>query len=153
MWCAAGIDTAVSGSNIYSVSECLLLSWLSFHFALAMPSLAETVKLTSFENDLHNGLVLAGRVTNHDETHRSCAVSVDSGPSITLASPGLDSVQDETSATQRHRHAGECRAGVPGLGADWVWLCRHPSCHSPGQRTRHAFAVSSACARKRTIIC
>jgi len=51
---ASNISQALlSGSNFYSVPESILLKWMTYHFARAMPTLARRV--TNFSTDLKSG--------------------------------------------------------------------------------------------------
>lgn len=56
-------DASLAGSNFYSVSEVILLKWMSYHFAHAMPNDAKRV--TNFGADLQSGLVFYSVLANH----------------------------------------------------------------------------------------
>jgi len=62
-------DMTLSGSNIYSVSENLLLKWLTINFQRAVPTLA--YRLTNFHDDLRNGLAFYSVMVNHWPTLES----------------------------------------------------------------------------------
>ncbi|KAK3255401.1 hypothetical protein CYMTET_35412 [Cymbomonas tetramitiformis] len=56
-------DTTLAGSNIYSVSENLLLKWMTLHFQRALPSYA--MRITNFDVDLQNGLAFYSLFVSH----------------------------------------------------------------------------------------
>jgi len=58
-----GIDASMTQSNIYSLSENILLKWLTCHFASAYPMTSRKVR--NFDQDLLDGTVLAAVVQNH----------------------------------------------------------------------------------------
>lgn len=59
----ATIDAPMTQSNIYSLSESILLKWFSYHFASAYPMTSRKVR--NFDQDLLDGTVLAAAVQNH----------------------------------------------------------------------------------------
>lgn len=56
-------DAALTGSNLYSTAEAVLLRWLSYHHNRAFPSLRRRV--IDFQRDLRDGVVAAGVVVSH----------------------------------------------------------------------------------------
>jgi hypothetical protein len=62
-----GIDPALTkglhltGSNIYSPSELVLLGWLTYHYQAASPN----AQVLNFESDLHDGRVLGAVIASH----------------------------------------------------------------------------------------
>ena len=46
-------DPALSGSNMYSVSEGVLLKWLTYHYAAMAPP--KPKRITNFDKDLRDG--------------------------------------------------------------------------------------------------
>ena len=59
-------DPALAGSNIYSVSEGLLLKWLTYHFVSLGPE--NPRRITNFEEDLRDGSVLCHLLQSHVPT-------------------------------------------------------------------------------------
>eukprot|EP00798_Chlamydomonas_sp_ICE-L_P015727 gene15727-21848_t len=49
-------DANIIGSNLYSVSESVLLAWMTMHYSRAFPDIAQRV--TNFDEDLKSGLVV-----------------------------------------------------------------------------------------------
>jgi len=60
---ATGTDAALVGSNMYSVSESILLKWMSYHFMKAMPTFASRV--SNFDTCLRSGLVFYSLLVQH----------------------------------------------------------------------------------------
>ena len=56
-------DAMLTGSNFMSVSECLLLRWLSYHHNKVTTGPAR--RLIDFDRDLRDGAVLAGVILSH----------------------------------------------------------------------------------------
>ncbi len=56
-------DPALVGSNVYSVSEGLLLKWLTYHYVVLGPE--NPKRLTNFEEDLKDGSVLCHLLQSH----------------------------------------------------------------------------------------
>jgi hypothetical protein len=50
-------------SNVYSISECILLNWLTFHVKRVMPRGAKQVN--NFDSDLEDGLALCAVLVSH----------------------------------------------------------------------------------------
>lgn len=57
------IDNAMAESNVYSMPECILLKWLSFHYASVHPHGAR--QIINFDSDLADGTVLAALIQSH----------------------------------------------------------------------------------------
>lgn len=57
------MGTALTGSNVYSLPENLVLKWLTFHYNKTFPSNARRV--TNLETDLEDGLVIAAVLISH----------------------------------------------------------------------------------------
>ena len=49
-------DPALAGSNVYSVSEGILLKWLTYHFTAMAPP--QPRRIVNFDRDLRDGAVL-----------------------------------------------------------------------------------------------
>jgi hypothetical protein len=58
-----GADATLAQSNIYSVSEAILLKWMTSHFFKALPNQAHRV--TNFDTDMASGLVLYALLVSH----------------------------------------------------------------------------------------
>lgn len=56
-------EGTLTGSTLYSSSECALLSWVTHHFSRGLPQQAFRVK--NFTDDLRNGYALLGLVSSH----------------------------------------------------------------------------------------
>jgi hypothetical protein len=56
-------DVAMTKSNCYSVSECILLKWMSYHYNLINP--LHTRSLTNFGNELRDGTVFNALIRSH----------------------------------------------------------------------------------------
>lgn len=56
-------DPALSGSNVYSVSEGVLLKWLTYHYSAMVPS--KPKRITTFDRDLRDGSVLCSLLQSH----------------------------------------------------------------------------------------
>jgi hypothetical protein len=61
----AGGPADIVGSNCYSVSESLLLKWLSYHVNQSTLSLDGPVRITNFDNDLKDGSALCVILAAH----------------------------------------------------------------------------------------
>ncbi|CAG9335550.1 unnamed protein product [Blepharisma stoltei] len=59
----ANIDAGMTSSNIYSVSECILLKWLSYHYECIHPHTPK--KISNFESDLSDGTVISSVIQSH----------------------------------------------------------------------------------------
>jgi hypothetical protein len=59
----ANVDPTMTQSNIYSVSETIMLKWMQHHYNKINPQHAKT--LTNFDDDLHDGLVFAALIKSH----------------------------------------------------------------------------------------
>ena len=57
-------DSAMSGSNVFSLAESTLLRWMSLHANLSTAS-AVPVWLTNFDKDLEDGTALCQLVASH----------------------------------------------------------------------------------------
>ena len=62
-------DASLAGSNFYSVSESILLKWVSYHFARALPD--QFTRVTNFDQDLRSGCVFYSVLANHWPTLES----------------------------------------------------------------------------------
>jgi len=58
-------DPSITGSNVYSVAEVVLLKWCSHHYALLQPSAASVTRLISFDTQLTDGHVFAALILSH----------------------------------------------------------------------------------------
>ena len=58
----------MQNSNIYSVSECILLKWMQYHYENANKGHAKT--LTNFDDDLRDGTVIASVIKSHFENSK-----------------------------------------------------------------------------------
>lgn len=67
----ADIDASMTSSNIYSISETILLKWLNYHYSVIFPQSPR--KVTNFDKDLNDGIVLAAVIQNHVGQIRSLA--------------------------------------------------------------------------------
>lgn len=67
----ADIDSTMTSSNLYSVSEAILLKWLNYHYSVVFPQSPR--KVTNFDKDLNDGIVLAAVIQNHVGQIRSLA--------------------------------------------------------------------------------
>ena len=56
-------DPALNGSNVYSVSEGVLLKWLTYHYTAMAPPVPKRV--TNFDVDLRDGTVLCALLQSH----------------------------------------------------------------------------------------
>lgn len=56
-------DVSLSGSNVYSVHESILLKWMTHHFIKVFPRLAHRV--TNFDEHLRSGLVIFSLLVSH----------------------------------------------------------------------------------------
>lgn len=59
----AAIDASMTTSNIYSLSECILLRWLTYHYQCVHPHTPK--KVSNFESDLCDGTVVAAVIQSH----------------------------------------------------------------------------------------
>lgn len=57
------VDPTLSGSNIYSVPEAILLKWLTYHHNRMNPDAA--LRVTNFAEDCRDGVVLAMTILSH----------------------------------------------------------------------------------------
>lgn len=57
------VDAAMQASNIYSVSETVLLKWMQYHYNKMNPMHPKT--LSNFDADLQDSLVLAAVIKSH----------------------------------------------------------------------------------------
>ena len=57
------IDRSMSGSNLYSISECVLLKWMTGHYLKAMPSTA--ARVTNFGTPLRDSMVFYSLLVSH----------------------------------------------------------------------------------------
>eukprot|EP00913_Durusdinium_trenchii_P004562 g4237.t1 len=55
----------LADSNVYSISECILLRWLNFHFARANRDRYSPRKVCCFDSDLEDSIVLAVVIQSH----------------------------------------------------------------------------------------
>ncbi len=56
-------DPALAGSNVYSVSEGILLKWLTYHFTAMAPP--QPRRIVNFDRDLRDGAVLCALLQSH----------------------------------------------------------------------------------------
>jgi len=61
----ASLDSAMTHSSVYSVSECYLLKWLSHHAAKGLVHGSSEKRVMDFCGDLKDGTVLAGNNMLH----------------------------------------------------------------------------------------
>lgn len=59
----ATVDAPMTQSNVYSVSETILLKWMQHHYNKVNPMHPKA--LTNFDADLHDGLVFAAIIKSH----------------------------------------------------------------------------------------
>lgn len=59
----ANVDNSMTKSNVYSVSETILLKWMQYHYNQLNPMHPKT--LTNFDNDLHDSTVFAALIRSH----------------------------------------------------------------------------------------
>lgn len=59
----ANVDAAMQQSNIYSVSETILLRWMQYHYNKVNPMHPKT--LSNFDADLQDSLVFASLIKSH----------------------------------------------------------------------------------------
>jgi Calponin homology (CH) domain len=57
------VDAAMQASNIYSVSETVLLKWMQHHYNKVNPMHPKT--LSNFDADMHDSLVFAAVIKSH----------------------------------------------------------------------------------------
>jgi hypothetical protein len=57
------VDVTMTKSNIYSVSETILLKWMSYHYNQINPM--HPKQITNFSSDLQNSLVFEALIRNH----------------------------------------------------------------------------------------
>ena len=57
-------EPVLTGSNLYSTPECVLLSWLTHHYAAGLAEHNPT-RVTNFGPDLRSGMALLGLVASH----------------------------------------------------------------------------------------
>jgi len=59
----ASVTPDIISSNIFGISEMIILKWLSYHFAKIYPEIARPVR--NFDKDLTDGIVLASVIISH----------------------------------------------------------------------------------------
>ncbi len=59
----SGVDQAMQSSNIYSVSETILLKWMQYHYNKVNPMHPKTI--SNFDADLQDSLVFAALIKSH----------------------------------------------------------------------------------------
>ena len=59
----ASVDASMSKSNVYSVSETILLKWMQYHYNTMNPM--HPKQLTNFDSDLADSTVFAALIRNH----------------------------------------------------------------------------------------
>lgn len=57
------IEPNMTKSNVYSVSESILLKWMTYHYKRVNPMHPKTI--TNFDADLHDGTVIAALIKSH----------------------------------------------------------------------------------------
>lgn len=60
---STSIEPWMTGSNVYSTSECILLKWLTYHYANMHPHTPK--KINNFDADLMDGTVFAAVINSH----------------------------------------------------------------------------------------
>ncbi len=59
----ANVDAVMQQSNIYSISETILLKWMQYHYNKVNPMHPKS--LTTFDADLHDGLVFGALIKSY----------------------------------------------------------------------------------------
>lgn len=65
----AVVDQAMQNSNIYSVSENILLKWMQYHYENVNKGHAK--QLSNFDEDLRDGTVIAAVIKSHFENSKN----------------------------------------------------------------------------------